>query len=248
MTFRKGLDHVQASIERGNARKGGTGRRYFKWEAGEEKTLRFLTEGSDIVLASVHEFVTCLDGTKRSFVCRAEIREECELCSDPDIRKREVGFAVAVWREPVKQDGKVVFVDKTEQIEVEENGQKVTKTVPWVGVIQQAPRNFWSFFWAAYDKYGTLRDRDYSVTRRGSGMETSYTAFQEDPVEIAHIEDRYANYTPDLEEMLSRLSSMEYYDKFLRGIEAESNADKDLNSLKKANENLRNTAATGVYE
>ena len=244
--FRKGLDFVQASIERGNAKKSGSTRRYFKWEPGEEKTLRFLTEGSDIVLAGVHEFVTCHDGTKRSFVCKSEIGEDCELCADPEARKREVGFAVAVWREPQKVDGKITFNDKTEQAEVEENGSKVLKTVPWVGVIQQAPRNFWSFFWAAYDKYGTLRDRDYSITRRGSGMDTSYSAFQEDPVEISNLDERYSKYTPDLEEMLSRLSSVEYYDKFLRGIETGN--DKDLDSIKKANDGLRSGAVSGIYE
>ena len=74
MAFQKGLDKVQASAERSNSNYSGGSSRYIGWKAGQVKTIRFLTDGDEVVLTNLHEFVTCHDGTKRSFVCRAEIK------------------------------------------------------------------------------------------------------------------------------------------------------------------------------
>ena len=255
--FRKGLEGLQqtASAPRPTS---FIPRRYLKWESGEEKTLRFLSEGDEVVQARFHEWVLCHDGTShRSFVCRDEIGETCELCENPDVKAREVGMAVAVVRKAVKDDaGKTVgFEDVTEEIDLEENGKVTRKTIPMVGIIQQSPRNFWASFWAAYDKYGTLKDRDYSVTRRGSGMDTMYIPFQEAPVEIENLDSRYAKYVPDLEAMLTTLSSKEYYDKWLHGKESDSESvssasasDSDLDVIKQANKELEATASSGTYE
>lgn len=251
MPFRHGIQEVQKSAER-NRFTGGT-TRYFKWEAGESKTLRFLTEGDEIVLTNLHEFVTCFDGSKRSFVCRREVDEPCELCSTPDVRRREVAYAAAVWRED-KGSGK--FGTKTETIEVDENGSKVTKTVPWVGILQQAPRNFWGWFYEAYEKRGTLLDRDYSVTRRGKGMETDYQPYPEDATELDIA--KFAEFKPDLEAMLSRQASKEYYDRFLHGIAEENKeesapstnqlTDDEKAALVSANAEIAATAASGEFD
>ena len=246
MPFRRGIDKVQESAERGSA--FGGGRRYFKWDPGETKIIRFLLEGDEIVLTALHEFVQCVDNTKRSFVCRREIGEECELCTNPDVKRREVAYSIAVWREAVKTEGKTVFRTKTEEIEVDENGKKVKKVVPWVGILQQAPRNFWSWFWSAYDREGTLLNRDYSITRNGQGMETTYAPYNENEQEFDVA--KVAEYKPDLEEMLTYLASREYYDAKLYGKVVEKDGetssgtitDEDLEKLKKANEEITASA------
>lgn len=250
MPFRKGIDEVQKSAERNRFSGGRTN--YFKWEPGESKTLRFLTEGNEIVLTNLHEFVTCFDGSKRSFVCRREVDEVCELCSTPDVRRREVAYAAAIWREQ-KEDKS--FGTKTETIEVEDNGKKVTKNVPWVGVLQQAPRNFWGWFYEAFEKRGTLLDRDYSVTRRGKGMETDYQPYPEDSQEMDL--SKFDEFKPDLEAMLSRQASKEYYDRFLHGIttdeEKETTSTSQLTEaetadLEKLNAELATTASAGEFD
>jgi len=250
--FRKGLEGLQQASERSARPLSFIPRRYLKWESGEEKTIRFLSEGDEVVQARFHEWVTCHDGSRRSFVCRDEISEPCELCDNPEVKVREVGMAIAVVREPVKDDsGKLIgFKDATEEIELEENGKVEKKTVPIVGIIQQSPRNYWASFWAAYDKYGTLKDRDYSITRRGSGMDTMYIPFQEEPELIENIDSRYAKYIPDLEAMLTTLSSKEYYDKWLHGIveAGDVKVDSDLESIKQANKELEVSSVSGDYE
>lgn len=253
--FRKGIEKVQASAERSGSFVAG-GRRYFKWDPDETKVIRFLTEGDGIVLTNVHEFVVCDDNKKRSFVCRKELGEECELCGRSDVKRREVAYAVALWREEYKKDGKTLYRTKTEKVEVEENGKTVTKTVPWVGILQQAPRNFWSWFWSAYDKSGTLQDRDYSVTRRGKEKETTYQPYPEDKQELDL--SKFEEYKPDIEEMLTFLGSKEYYDSKLHGIEptkAEATpkddsdlTDDDLAAIRAANEKVTADVGGGEFD
>jgi len=256
MSFRKGLDAVAESIERSSNRPPSSSKKnFFKWANGESKSLRFLTEGDEIILTYFHEMIIAHDGSKRSFVCRQEVESTCELCERGE-KRRELGLGVAVAREEVKgEDGKSTFVDVTTQIEVEdENGNKSVKTVPWVGILQQAPRNFWAPFWAIYDKSGTLKACDYEVTRRGGGMDTMYQPFWDTAVEIPNIDTRYAKYMPDVEGMLEFMGSKEYYDKWLHGIEANTSnaapaaplADSDIETLRQANSQI--AASAGNYE
>ena len=253
MAFRKGLDKVNEVAQRSTFTGGKN--RFFNWESGETKTIRFLTEGDQIVLTSLHEFVTTHDGGKNSFVCRREVNAECELC-ETEGKPRELALAAAIWRIEQKEGGKSVFKTKTEEIEVEEDGKTITKVVPWVGIMRQAPRNFWGWVYEAYDKHGTLLDRDYSITRRGKKVETTYNFFQEDKQEMDL--SKFEAYLPDLEEHLSWQASKEYYDKYLRGINTKKDEDEssndseltpeDLEALKAANVEVDASASSGEFD
>lgn len=227
MGFQKGIEKVNESAQRS----GFTGgeRRFFNWESGETKVIRFLTEGDEIVLTKLHEYIPCEDGKKRSFVCRREVDEVCELCSNPDTAKtRELAFAAAVWRvEKKKEDGTTTFATKTQTVEREEDGKIVSKVEPWVGIMRQAPKNFWGWFYEAYDKSGTLLDRDFSITRRGKDKQTTYQPYPEDKQELDL--SKFDAFKPDLEEFLTWQASKEYYDKFLHGVE-KSKGDESSNS------------------
>lgn len=260
MSPRKGLESVAESAERGGNFSGSGPRRYFKWATNEEKTLRFLTDGDDIVMANVHEYVQCHDGSRKSFVCRQEYDAECELCNSPDEKtqkRREIAYGVAIWREPAKKDGQPYFKTKTEEVEVEEDGKKIKKVVPWVGIVQQAPRNFWSWFWAVYQSKGTLRDREYTVRRVGTGKETDYQGIPEDKSELDF--SKFEEYIPDLEGMLEFLGGQEYYDKWLHGVSSTKSAEstdavsadvteEDLEILKQANEAVAASAVSGDFD
>lgn len=256
--FRKGMESLQESADR-SLLIGS--RRFFRWAPGEEKTIRFLTDGEDIILARVHEYVTCFDGSKRSFVCRRQLDEECELCKSDDEKAskwRELGYGVAVWREPRRKDGRIVFGTKLEEVEVEKDGAIVREMQPWVGIIAKAPRNFWSWFNGAYQTKGTLLDRDYTIKRVGSGMDTVYQAFPEDPQPLDL--EKFAPFVPNLEEMLLGMGSKEYYDRWLHGDPDDGSStksvgksevsfdDDDLELIKKANLEIAKEAISGTLD
>jgi hypothetical protein len=256
MAFQKGLDKVQASAERSNFSGGRS--RFIGWKAGETKTIRFLTDGDDVVLTNLHEFVTCSDGQKRSFVCRQEVGQDCPLCED-GAKRREVGYGIAVQREAVKEGGKTVYKTKVEETEVEEDGKSITKMLPVVGILHQAPKNFWAGagIYNAFEKSGTILDRDFSITRRGAKLDTTYTAYLEDKQDLDLA--KFDALKPDLEEHLSWQASKEYYDRFLFGIEKakegeESSAaasdltPEDLEALKAANTEVASSAASGDWD
>lgn len=246
MPFRKGIDKVNEVAQRSGFTGGKN--RFINWGPDETKAIRFLTEGDEIVLTSLHEFITTHDGGKNSFVCRREIDQDCELCASVG-KPRELAMAVAIWREKSK-DG--AFKTKTEVVEVEEDGKTVTKVVPYVGIMRQAPKNFWGWFYEAYDRSGTLLDRDYSITRRGKKMETTYSAFAEDKLEMDL--SKFEEYKPDLEEFLTWQASQEYYDRYLRGEQPKKDSsdsdltEEDLETLQQANEAMAATATSGDFD
>lgn len=225
--FRKGADYLKASASRSP---GGDRfvNNFLSWKDGETKTVRFLTDGDQIITVAVHEQVDCFDGKKRSFVCRREIDGKdspCELCDianasqNQRARRRELGYGIAVLRlEHRNEKGQVdSYVDATDTVD--------GKAVPVVGIIRQGPKNFWAQALAAFEKYGTLLDRDYDIGRRGSTTDTTYTMFPNAPVALpdgvadwnAYLSNRYTGYVPDLEALLTRMGSQEYYDRFIRG-------------------------------
>src|SRR4051812_10804457 len=252
---RKGLDKVNEVAQRQTF--SGQKNTFINWGADETKTIRFLTEGDEIALTSLHEFVLTHDGKRNSFVCRREIEgvTECELC-DSLGKPRELALAAAVVRVAAKEDGKTVFKTLTEEVEIEEDGKTITKVVPVVGIMRQAPRNFWGWVYKAYDKHGTLLDREYTVTRRGKQKETTYNFFPEDKQDLDL--SKFEAYLPDLEEFLTWQSSDEYYDRYLRGVtvskddkasdEASDLTAEDLAALEEANKEVAASAASGDFD
>jgi hypothetical protein len=232
---RKGMEAIKAAASRTG---GGGDTSFFNWQDGETKILRFLTDKQDIVTVWVHEQVISEggDGKKRPFVCRTEFRDEnnnpmpCELCAR-NFKRREKGYGIAVQRVEIRDDSNNLtgYADRVEEKEIDDNGVKKVKKVPVVGVVAQGPKNFWNYPYAFAEKYGTLRDRDYEVKRDGKDLKTTYHFFPIDPVEIPNLDERYANYLPELEKILEAMGSPAYYDKHLRGIDPKSQGDGQSN-------------------
>jgi hypothetical protein len=238
MAFQKGMSAVKASLDRSQRSSGPktyTETNWFYWKAGENKVVRFLTDSNDILVVPVHENVPTHDGKNKTFVCRSVFDGPCELCTSKAPR-RDLGYGIAVLREPVYEevDGQkklVGYKDSTSTYEVEENGKTVTKKKPYVGIISQGMRNFWSQIAIMSEKFGSLKERDIEIQRQGAGTDTTYFSFALDKKEIEGIDERYSKFVPDIESFLNRIGSEEYYQLQLHGIKPESKAESSSESF-----------------
>ena len=229
MALKKGMAAVKESLEK-SERKPSTNNKYERtnwigWKAGETKVLRFLTDANDIYVVPVHENVETHDGGKRTFVCRVAFDSECELCTSGAYR-RDIGYGIAVLRQEAYEevDGQkklTGYRDVVETYETEEDGKTVLKKKPYVGIVSQAMRNYWSGISLISEKYGSLKDRDIEIVRQGGGVETQYMPFALDPKPIDKIDERYAKFIPNLEAFLNRIGSEEYYQAQLHGVKPE---------------------------
>lgn len=224
MALRQGIAEIQKSIERSAAsssNSGGTSR-WISWKDKDRKIIRFLLDAKEMYTVWVHEYVETPNG-RRNFVCRSEFQAECPLCA-MDVYKRELGYSLAVVREEVIEeiDGQkqiTGFKDKSEEVD--------GKTIPMVGIVSQAPGNFWSYVSAIYQKFGSLLEYDVEITRKGAGTDTLYMMFPEPKVEIQDIDKKYEEYKIDLGSYLENIGSQEYYTKALGGEQNTSSSESE---------------------
>lgn len=100
----------------------------------------------------------------------------------------EQTIGLAVLREEYtvegERNGKTIRIpkmrDKIEKREWEKDGEKKSEEGIVVGVVKQSYKNFWSQLAGYYNRYGTICDRDYEITRKGNGTDTSYSIIRLD--------------------------------------------------------------------
>lgn len=257
--LRQGMEHIERAVERAKSGGGdGPPLNFFKWEDKETKVLRFLLEADETFVLEMHEYVACHDGKRRGFVCREEVDGDCELCKRDDVRSSTKGWSIAALR--TREGGE--YVDYTEEFEDEDGNTKVR---PWVGIVRQAPTNFWTYIQSIEAKKGSLKDYDLEIERKGDDKNTIYIIMPADRDPIENIDERYKNYMPDLAKMLESMASQEYYDRHLHGITPDDDDDggssptssddsgdldeeTEFDRLKKQQEKLREQAAGDAYE
>lgn len=246
MSFKKGMGVVNDAMAKLNNQNKdfskGLTTKFLSWGDNESKVVRFLTSANDIIFVDMHEFVQSHDGKKRSYVCKENFGIECELCARPfgskqapGTMRREVGYGIVVLREPkFSKDTETgrnirVFAGSAENqypdhrdaiVEYELDG-KMAKA-PYVAIINQGIR-FWGQI-AVHanrleDQGLSLTDRDFEIIRMGKGTQTSYSVIPAYGTPINDIE-KYNPYLPDIESLLKRMGSPEYYDRYLRGVES----------------------------
>ena len=170
--------------------------------------------------------VDTFDGKKANFVCRSVFDAPCELCQK-DVYKRDSGYGIAVVRQPVYEDGKVVgYEDQVVEYDEETPQGIVRKKKPVVGIVNQSMRNFWNTIALVHEKYGSLKGFDLEIHRQGKGTDTSYVSFPLPPKAIENIDSRYEKFIPDVEGFLTRIGSQEYYDARLHGVTVEKSDSK----------------------
>jgi hypothetical protein len=256
MSLKRGMGVVNDAMAKlGNQNRDyskGLTTKFLSWGENESKVVRFLTSADDIIFVDIHEFIPSFDGKKRNYVCRENFGADCELCGHPfgsnqasEAMRREVGYGIVVLREPKftkdPETGRNIRVQggssenpypehRDAIVEYEEDGKPVK--APYVAIISQGIR-FWgqiAVHAKRMDDQGiSLPDRDFEIIRMGKGTQTTYSVI---PAYGTAINDlgKYNPYLPDVESLLRRMGSQEYYDKYLHGIEASKNtpsANKD---------------------
>lgn len=130
-----------------------------------------------------------------------------------EAKERTLGLAVLREEYTAKEDrgGREVAVVKTrdlvEKREYEtKDGEKKTAEGPVIGIVKQGYKNFWSTLVGYYQRYGTICDRDYEITRKGNGTDTTYSIIRlekddapdladvvDGPSALAHYQAQYEN-------------------------------------------------------
>lgn len=118
----------------------------------------------------------------------------------------EQTFGLAILREEymVERDGRAVPVmrDLIEKRSWEtSDGEKKESEGPVIGVIGQGYKNFWSALAGYFNRYGTICDRDYEITRKGNGTDTTYSIIRldaaEDIPDVVDGKTAMAHYKPE---------------------------------------------------
>lgn len=192
--MRTGMSAVEKALKGGTGGGSTTGRylSYFILGEGDSKVVRFLTDMPDLAVANFYEFVIDKNGKFQNFVVpdsgedwvrkfggKSKVYGTNDL-EDPKPRERIVGLAV-----------------EREEIPVEENGRRVTRTQDKLSTFDSTKddrsydaRNFlivkqYSKFWTTiqgyYLEYGTICDRDYKITRTGTGRDIVYSVIPKAP-------------------------------------------------------------------
>jgi hypothetical protein len=135
---------------------------YFKIDAGESATVRFLEQGDEVNWAWVHEIpvegklfgikIPCRDQDEEG----RRIGESCPGC-EQDLKRTFRGVVNLIWR----GGG--------------DNGEDI------VAMWMSGPRVFVDTLDPLESAYRGLSSRDFVVTRRGSGTDTAYSVLPADP-------------------------------------------------------------------
>lgn len=176
-------------------------------------------------------------------VCRKDeafegMFEDCYIC---DCIKQGNGkkypnsartWALACLREEVIGDGtkklggaamkgkKVGYRDVIREVQKTDDKGEATGDVikeKAVVVVNLGFKNFFSIMQGFASHYGTVLDRDYSIKRKGDGLDTTYNIVPLDPVGLdLRDPDTLAKYDIgiDLEAVISERASDNYYDRF----------------------------------
>lgn len=201
-----------------------------------EKVIRFLTD--DIVTAKVYGFVKGgPKHTGRDFVSPYSLYDEDGTPNfdwvpeakdyfldnnislpdyggkvlPPERYAKEQAFGLVVLREEVPNpDGRGTIVqDKIVHREWEKDGEVKSYDGPVYGYVKQGFPNFWQVLVGFYNRYGTLTDRDYVITRQGNDKNTKYhiVPCDKDP-DLLTPEQLAERYDPpqDLSDLMKRMS------------------------------------------
>lgn len=197
--MKSGFDAVKEAVERSNSQFSNAGvLNFIGWKAGEKKIVRFLTD--EVITTDWYDFVVNKDGKNvgsfpnplqvgwnEDFVQKygglnSEKNEEKQTILVPaKAREKTVGVAVVRKEVPVTIDGRTIqgVGDLDDEVEVEGKKYPSRNFV----VISQSYKNFWATIVGYFSRYATACDRDYEITRVGSGTDTTYTIIPCDPID-----------------------------------------------------------------
>lgn len=208
LDFRKGVEAIKAAQEN----KGGG---FAPWapiinwrEDKEEKYVLFLTPIEDVPLVDLHEFVPLGSGQKNDggsfdkygfYISRKDqaIGEDFDPLEELGFKAKQRNIAVAVELEPklVKKGQRARpegFTVKTDTFTRKgDDDQEEEVTTPVIGVVTQAPSNFFGYLGSFEEGEGPVVETAFKVKRRGTGTDTEYdfTPYFDQEVDLSALLD-----------------------------------------------------------
>jgi hypothetical protein len=234
--MRVGLSALESPAKTGGT--GGSPGRYLNYLIlgdGETKVVRFLTEATDLVAIKFHEFVVTPAGKFRNFVYAPDFNGGGEdwvvkyggktrdfttkdlVPSAP--RERIVGIAVEREEVPTEDGGRRTLrtQDKLSQFEGRDGKSYDARNF----MVVKQYKTFWTTLSGYYHEFGSICDRDYKITRTGTGRDIVYSIIPKTPdpdwnydgSSLAALQARYGYGTK--QDMDGNPLTMESEDRFL---------------------------------
>lgn len=216
-----GINAIESYLKGGGKAGGGssTGRymSYFILGDGESKVIRFLTDIDELELAKFYEFVMDKNGKFQNFVVAPSFYANDPTWQGEDwVRKfggKTTDYNTKEPVEPTPRERIVGIAVEREEFPTEVDGRRVVKTRDMLSqyerdnvkydqrnflIVKQA-KAFWNTLVGYYHEFGTICDRDYKVTRSGTGIGIVYSIIPKSPDEgwnpdgssLAELQSRY---------------------------------------------------------
>ena len=176
---RKRNESMVERIKNNIARSGKGIRNFIRVRGGSKVKVRFISDFDEAIQVREHDKWGKLGPTP---CLKFHFKKECEFCKVSDVRTRDL-FAWTVYD----------YINKEKKI------LKFTATTN--SVVNQ--------FLSAYDTYGTLLDRDFVISRRGTRLDTVYTAM---PLDKRKFKKKIKPFTEDeiIEKCIEFSGEIEY--------------------------------------
>jgi hypothetical protein len=196
----KTIDQAKAKADSRNDFAPGSALNYFKWEPGETKVIRFLSD--DMITADFYDFIQTTDPAKqrnfmvdpanpdrldryRSATPGVGWKKPWQSSTLEEPKKTKRGVCVAVLRQEVRDPatGKLEVKDYLYDRDVD------GKPVPsrYFGIVQQTVSNFWRPISSIFTRFGSIAVVDLQITRQGTERDTIYTPI---PIEDPNLTDK----------------------------------------------------------
>jgi len=202
--MRTGINAIESALK-GNGSSGSSGPagRYLSYLIlgdGESKVIRFLTDMEELAVTNFYEFVQDKNGKFQNFVVaptfyaddptwqgedwvrkfggKTKVYGTNDL-EDPKPRERIVGIAVEREEIPIDVDGRRVLRTQDKLIQIEGREGKSYDARNYF-IVKQA-KAFWNTVVGYYHEFGTICDRDYKITRTGTGRDIVYSIIPKTP-------------------------------------------------------------------
>jgi hypothetical protein len=193
-----GINAIESYLKGGSGGGGGstTGRylSYLILGDGESKVIRFLTDIDELEITKFYEFVKDVNGKFQNFVCAPVFYANDPSWKGEDwVRKfggKTTDYTTKELVDPTPRERIVGIAVEREEVPTEENGRRVVRTQDLLSqwesrdgvkydqrnflIVKQA-KAFWNTLVGYYHEFGTICDRDYKVTRTGTGRDIVYS-------------------------------------------------------------------------
>lgn len=203
--MRTGINAVESALKgsSGGGSGGGTTGRYLNYfilADGESKVVRFLTDMDELAVARFYEFIQDKNGRFQNFVVAPDFYADDPTWRGQDWVKlfggKTTDYTTKELVEPKPRERIVGLAVEREEVPVESSGRRTLRTQDKISEFEgkdgktYAARNFlivkqYKTFWQTligyYHEFGTICDRDYKISRTGTGRDIVYSIIPKNP-------------------------------------------------------------------